>query len=280
MLPNLASGVSLNALCFKKITFFGQIIRLERGLHPSTWCALEWSQNNTNEVLQWRRFRLWWYSLHGDGDWHCILLLWWYWLWQWWGFKVMFGNFTTGPTFSALHCSIEILTISQAPKPNVGYCVYQGKVGPWMNWYEILRPNEMADISKIIEMVKVFGKFWWRQNCYEIAWELAIINVVTLISHIAINCYWLPCGMQSSHLGPKLALNVILPIRDLATLCFTISSAAAHLAIRYRNWTWYSPIFVSESSKTNSNVNQMKSLDSRFHILKIQKSNGKLEEQE
>ena len=33
----------------------------------------------------------------------------------------MYGNFTTGPTFSALHSSIEILTISQAPKPNVGY---------------------------------------------------------------------------------------------------------------------------------------------------------------
>ena len=36
MLPNLASGVSFNALCFKKITVFGQIIRLDGGLHPST----------------------------------------------------------------------------------------------------------------------------------------------------------------------------------------------------------------------------------------------------
>ena len=172
----------------------------------------------------------------------------------------MHVNFTTGPTFSALHYSIEILTISQALKPNVGYCVYQGTVGPWMSWYEILRPNEKADISKMIEMAKVFGKFWWRQNCYKIAWKLEVINVVTLISHIAINCTDFH-ALQSSHLGPKLALNVILPIRDLATLCFTISSAAAHLTIRYRNWTWYSPIFVSESSKTNSNVNQMKSLD-------------------
>ena len=54
----LASGVSLNALYFKKITVFGQIIRLDGGLHPSTWCALEWywSQKNTDEVLQW-----WWF---------------------------------------------------------------------------------------------------------------------------------------------------------------------------------------------------------------------------
>ena len=170
MLPNLASGISLNALYFKKITVFGQIIRLDGGLHPSTWCALEWfwSQNNIYEVLQWWWFWLWWYSVHGDGDWHCILLLWWCWLWQWWGFKVMHGNFTTGPTFSALHSSIEILTISQALNPNVGYCVYQGTVGPWMSWYEILRPNEKADISKIIEMVMVFGKFWWRQNCMKV----------------------------------------------------------------------------------------------------------------
>ena len=124
---------------------------------------------------------------NADGDWHFIFLLWWYWLWQWWRSKVMHVNITTGRTFSALHSSIEILTISQALKPNVGYCVYQGTVGPWMSWYEILRPNEKADISKMIEMAKLFGKLWWRQNC------MKLCNHNSDITHCN-KLYWPPCS--------------------------------------------------------------------------------------